>query len=440
MKKSISSRIVSCMLVIFMLASLLTLSVSANNSGAALLSAPADGDKAVIYYPDSSLALGKELSGKKLAAVDAVVSDGKLTVTSDMGIFSFIKDETTSAFYLVDSNGKYFTSGKTGNSVSLEDTASEFALWVLEEAENGYYVKNYSAAYVSGETSKPQYLEYYSGFTTYNFNASKANIYTFAFYKVTDDITPIPPVEDESSEEESSEAEIVYSTISEARLGENNAVFNVKGVVTFVDGKNVVVADETGAINLYLTSTAEVSVGNKIAATGKRGTFSGLQQLTSASVLEVLEESAQLPALKTVTIEEIILDQETETLECFFVKIENVTLGETDAAKSTTVITDDNGNSINIYRCPELEIPAGTKVDVVALVSDYKGYQLRVSDASAITVADATEESSEEIVEDSSEEAEDTAKPGDSSSLALFAIIALVSMTLIVSLVRKENA
>ncbi len=431
MRKSNYSRIIACLLVLMMISSLLSLSVFADGAEATLLSAPADGEKVIIYYPTESKAMGKELSGKKIADTDASVADGKLSITADMGVITLVKDEAKGAFYFVTADGKYVTSGATGNAMTLEDAASDYALWVFEAADSGFYIKNFAAAYVSGETSKPQYLEYFYGFTTYSFNSSKANIYNFELYKVEGDIPSDTPDEDESSDD--AEGEIVYSTISEARLGETNAIFNVKGVVTFIDGKNVVIADETGAINLYLTAAAEVSVGNKIAATGKRGAFSGLQQLTAASVLEVLEENAELPALKTVTIEEILLDQEAETLECFFVKLENVTLGETNVEKSTTVITDDAGNSINIYRCPELEIPAGTKVDVIALVSDYKGYQLRVTDASAITAV-----SSDETEEDSSDD--NTAKPGDSSSMAFFAIVALVSMTALVSFVKRENA
>lgn len=431
MRKSNYSRIIACLLVLMMISSLLSLSVFADGAEATLLSAPADGEKVIIYYPTDSKAMGKALSGKKMADTDASVADGKLSITADMGVITLVKDEAKAAFYFVTADGKYVTSGATGNSMTLEDAASDYALWVFEAADSGFYIKNFAAAYVSGETSKPQYLEYFYGFTTYSFNSSKANIYNFELYKAEGDI-PSDPSEDESSDDAGEE--IVYSTISEARLGETNAIFNVKGVVTFIDGKNVVIADETGAINLYLTAAAEVSVGNKIAATGKRGAFSGLQQLTAASVLEVIEENAELPALKTVTIEEILLDQEAETLECFFVKLEDVTLGETNVEKSTTVITDDAGNSINIYRCPELEIPVGTKVDVVALVSDYKGYQLRVTDASAITVASADETEEEDSSDDN------TAKPGDSSSMAFFAIIALVSMTALVSFAKRENA
>ena len=373
MKKSIASRLTACILTAFMLVSLLAVSAFADGATASLLATPSNEDKVIIYYPDSNKALGNAISNKKITAVDAAVADGKLTVTADMGIFTLVKNEAKDAFYFVDANGKYLTSGATGNSISLEDSASDLGLWSLETAENGWFIKNYAAAYVSGETSKPQYLEYYYGFTTYSFNSSKPHIYTFEFYKAEGIVIPDTPSEDESSEESSADEELTFSTIADARLGENNEVFNVKGVVTFVDGKNVVVVDETGAINLYLTAAAEVSVGNKIAATGKRATFSGLQQLTSASIIEVIEEAAALPSAKETTIADILADTEAETLECHFVVLKNVTLGETNAEKSTTVISDDDGNSINIYRCPELEIAVGTKVDVVALVSDYKG-------------------------------------------------------------------
>lgn len=436
MKKTFFSRIMSCLLVALLLSSIISLSAMASGTEATILSTISDGDKVIIYYPDSSLAVGKEASGKKLTAVEAQAADNSLTVTDSMGIFTVVKDDISNAYYFVEENGKYLTSGATGNALSLEIEKTDLSLWVPEATDGGYFLKNYAAAYVSGDKSTPQYMEYYYGFTTYGLNTSKANIYTFTFYKAPENNTPDVPSQDESSDD-GSQDEIVYSTISEARLGELNEVFNVIGVVTFIDGKNVVIADQSGAINLYLNSASEVSVGNKVAATGKRGTFSGLQQLTGASILEVIEESAKLPQLKTVTIEEILLDQETETLECFFVKLENVTLGETNAETSITVITDDNGNSINIYRCPELEIAAGEKVNVVALVSDYKGYQLRIAKASDITLTGTEDETTEDNTDESTE---DTAKPGDTSDSVIYALIAVVSAVLLAAFFRKENA
>ena len=45
-----------------------------------------------------------------------------------------------------------------------------------------FYIKNKNAAYVSGSTTKPQYLEYYNGnFTTYSIGTN-ANPFKFNFY------------------------------------------------------------------------------------------------------------------------------------------------------------------------------------------------------------------------------------------------------------------
>ncbi len=425
MKKT-TSRFMACLLVLMMLISALSVSVSADAATAALVETPENGDKVVIYYPAGNSVLGSQLSGSKLAAVEVTVSNNALDVTSDMGVFAFTKDDVTGNYYLIDANGKYLTSGNTGNSVSLADEKSDCALWSLEAAENGWYIKNYAAAYVAGETSKPQYLEYYNGFTTYSFNSSKVDIYTFVFYKVDGDvITDIPS---------DGPTDVVFSTIAEARNGESNVDFNVKGVVTFIDGKNVVVEDETGAINLYLTSEAEVSVGNLIAATGTRSAYSGLQQLKNASIIEVIEAEATIPAPIEVTLAEVLADQESETLESRWVVLKGVTLGETE--ENNTAITDDAGNTINIYKCPDLECPygvtVGAKLDIIALVSDFNGYQLRVAKASDVTVVEG-----EGVLETPSE---DTAKPGDSSMVTLFVILAVLSIATSVVIVKRKNA
>ncbi len=127
-----------------------------------------DGDNVVITYPADNLAISAEedVYNDKYRLAGTDVANGAV----------FTVEITDDGIYFI-CNGKYLTSGATGNNLTLEDEASEYSLWVLEEAENGWYIKNVNAAY----NGNAQYIEYYFAFTTYGFNASKADIYTFQF-------------------------------------------------------------------------------------------------------------------------------------------------------------------------------------------------------------------------------------------------------------------
>ncbi len=143
----------------------------------------ADGDKVIIYYPDGGLAVSGTADGTKLLGVEATVSGDKLT-SADAAVMEVKVDANGYYSFLID--GKYLTSGETGNSLTLADAASDYSLWTLEAAEGGWYIKNVNAVYTPAEGEvRPQYLEYYYNFTTYSFNDSKANIYTFQFYKTS---------------------------------------------------------------------------------------------------------------------------------------------------------------------------------------------------------------------------------------------------------------
>ena len=141
-----------------------------------LASSIANGDKVIIFYPDSNLAVSATASGSKLSGVEATVSGSTLTTTG-AAVLEVTVDANGN--YTFTCGGKYLTAGETGNSLTLADAASNYSLWTLETADNGFYIKNVNAKF--GENA--QYLEYYSGFTTYGFNNSKANIYTYQFFK-----------------------------------------------------------------------------------------------------------------------------------------------------------------------------------------------------------------------------------------------------------------
>lgn len=137
------------------------------------------GDNVAIYMPSNGLIITDTASGSRLAGAEAVVEEGSgLAVTADTVSFTVRKDGDGNLAF-ISADGRYLTSGETGNSLTLASAESAYSLWTLEEAENGYYIRNVNAAY----SGRPQYIEYYSGFTTYSLSASNPDIYTFRFYK-----------------------------------------------------------------------------------------------------------------------------------------------------------------------------------------------------------------------------------------------------------------
>ena len=137
----------------------------------------ADGDTVKIYYPagESYISATANDGGKKL--LDATEDEA--------AVWTVAVDEN--GYYTFTCDGKYLTAGATGNALTLEEAASDYSLWTLEEAENGWYIKNVNASYYE----KAQYVEYYSGFTTYGYNANYDSAYVYQFVQV-EEPTPEP--------------------------------------------------------------------------------------------------------------------------------------------------------------------------------------------------------------------------------------------------------
>ena len=151
-----------------------------------------DGDSVVFYLPDQSLVMTTTTtaSGSKLAGQEGTLEGNTLTTDKTAAVFTVGTNEEGQFTFSAD--GKYLTSGATGNSLTMAETASEFSYWTLEEQDEGWLVKNVSAQYNGGA----QYIEYYSGFTTYGYNSGNAGIYTFQFFQADEvkepGITPEP--------------------------------------------------------------------------------------------------------------------------------------------------------------------------------------------------------------------------------------------------------
>ncbi len=190
------------------------------------------------------------------------------------------------------------------------------------------------------------------------------------------------PSEPETTVPSEPEAPVV-STIAEAKaMASGTESITVSGTVIFVDGKNVVVQDATGGINLYFnTAPTDIAVGNVVTATGKRAAYKGLEQLSGVSEYTV-SGTAELPA-QEVTIADILADQDTAALESTRVLIKGAVVGETNG---NNIPLTQGDATINLYKAPTLEgIAAGDTVDVYAVIGDFNGYQLRVAAAADVT-------------------------------------------------------
>lgn len=183
---------------------------------------------------------------------------------------------------------------------------------------------------------------------------------------------------------EAEEAPIEYISVKDARATSTGTVCYIEALVSFIDGRNVYVYDATAGIVAYLSeANSEIKVGDIVKATGTRGSYNGLEQLSGASIVEIVSSNNEVE-YKETTIADILADQEAGNIEALPVLIKNVTIGEIATDGNTPVTEGDN--SINIYKIPALEgIEAGDVVDIKAIVGDFKGYQLRVVDADDIT-------------------------------------------------------
>lgn len=201
-------------------------------------------------------------------------------------------------------------------------------------------------------------------------------------------------------------------TIAEAKAGEIGKFYQVEGVVTFIDGRNVYIQDATGGIVVYLTANATATnVGDKVRAYGQLKLYNGLIELdavdeTNSRFYEIQSSDNTVEA-QEVTIEALNNDTVNEYLA------EKITLKgvyvsyHTDYSATygnvTYVLTDGNDNQISIYRAPvdgteDDCIAGGTIVNVEAIVSSYNGYQLRIENIEKIEIVGTCAHETTELV------------------------------------------
>ena len=143
------------------------------------------GDKIIIYHPTSGKAMGDTLSDSKLPGVAVTADHGELTPADGVAILTvqYPEDDAVN-FYLIMEDGKYLTSGPTGNGMSLETTPNQYSLWYLQvkDVDAGtVFIRSTNAVYGSGDSAKPQALEFYrDNFTTYGW--ADNNQFIFQIY------------------------------------------------------------------------------------------------------------------------------------------------------------------------------------------------------------------------------------------------------------------
>ena len=179
-------------------------------------------------------------------------------------------------------------------------------------------------------------------------------------------------------------------TIAEARVLAVNEHAMVQGVVTFIDGKNVYVQDETAGICLFLNSIAgTLALGDMVTAYGIRTDYKGLVELsgidpTDPSQFNVTSTGNALP-LSVKTVAEILTDASgSNMLQSTRVQIVEATIGIINTSNNTPITQD--GSTINIYKMPVVEgLVEGDIVTFIGVIGCYNNPQMRIASANDVT-------------------------------------------------------
>ncbi|WP_455714920.1 CehA/McbA family metallohydrolase, partial [Anaerosporobacter sp.] len=181
--------------------------------------------------------------------------------------------------------------------------------------------------------------------------------------------------------------EVTTIAITDARnKADGTERIQIEGIVNFVDGNNIYIEDSTAGINLnFSTAPSDIKVGDKVIATGTKGTFKELEQLES--VTYTVQSSENILYSTDVTIAELLAN--SNKYECRRVHITDAVIGVINTSGNTTLKQGDS--QTNIYRIPALTgIEENATVKLDAVVGCYDTLQLLVAQASDIVkTADA---------------------------------------------------
>lgn len=181
-------------------------------------------------------------------------------------------------------------------------------------------------------------------------------------------------------------------TIAEARALANNEYALVRGVVTFIDGRNIYVQDATAGIDLYLNSNTvpqALAIGDMVMGYGKKTVYNGLVELSSingsdANQFFILSSSNPLPLVEK-TIAEILADHsDSQMLQSTRVQIVDATVGTINNNNNTPISQGEN--TLNIYKMPVVEgLEEGDIATVIGVIGCFNNPQLRVANATDVS-------------------------------------------------------
>ena len=218
--------------------------------------------------------------------------------------------------------------------------------------------------------------------TTLRLRNTLASEITVISSGTTNPVDPQPPVTPE-------EPTVTYNKVSEA-LAASEGTFTVKGVVTLVDGQNIYVQDETGAICVRMSSTpSDIALGDTIIGTGSKTVYNGLPQLGSGTY----EKSEGL----TLNAKETTIGALATADICTYIELKNVEVTEVydnnGQYSNPNVKVTDGTNTIQIYKAVvgktegAWDVKVGDKLNVKAALSvNNTTLRLRNTLASEITV------------------------------------------------------
>lgn len=370
MKRRNSAAILSVLLVAVMLLSLVPLTVSAATTATKIssLSEIGSGNYIISVVHDGTNYALTGVVGDKGTPTAFTPNNGAVAdATGLFATFTAVSGETNVYTIKIGS-----TDLGASSSTDLTTDSDE---WTVSTSDEGFRLTR--------ANSPGRALAYQGGtentFGNYKASTNNLNNGNYAFdlilYKVngsgSGSETPPPVVTP------------TYVSISQARAAASGTEVYTEGTIIFIDGRNAVIYDGTAGINLYFGNAGHtLALGDKVKVKGTRGAYSGLEQLSSVEVVEPVSQNNTI-TYNASTIAAILADT-TGAIESTPVKLENVVIGEINTS-GNTAITDANGNTINIYKIPELTgIQEGDTVTVSVIVSDFNGYQLRVVSASDV--------------------------------------------------------
>ncbi|MEG1922977.1 MAG: CehA/McbA family metallohydrolase [Clostridia bacterium] len=317
---------------------------------------------------------------KGLAYEEVNLVNSKIEGVTDSSIWTLnLNSENVANFK---SNSGNFLNHPKSSEIKLDATGSG---WKIEKFETDRFTIQSSVentrylTFREYTNNSGNLVKIFKAYSNSNLTAEGYCGYLY-FYKVT--ATTTDPVVETSK----------IADVKKMAKGTEN--IKVEGIVTFIDGKNVYIEDETGAIDLYMKSAPSVKIGDKVEAIGKLDEYNYLFELvnidpTDAKVFKIISSNNPLP-LKEMTIEELINDATVRDNLCERVIVRGVKLGKINI-KGSTEITQ-NGFSINIYKMPELTgIKENDIIDFKAVLSIFKKNnaplsQLRIANATDVVI------------------------------------------------------